>query len=345
MALERASGVLLHPTSFPGPGGIGELGSAAYAFVDWLAAAGQSYWQILPLGPTGYGDSPYASFSAYAGNPLLISLEQLAADGLLTAAEVAGGDAFSHDWVDFGPVIEWKLPLLQQTYDRRAAHPALAAEFAAFCQAEAAWLDDYALFSALKAKFGGVSWNAWDAPVRGCDAAALSAARAELAEPIAVQQWLQFLFFRQWRALKRYANSKAIRILGDIPIFVAYDSADVWANPELFFLDEQGNSTVVAGVPPDYFSATGQRWGNPLYRWDVLAKQGYQWWIRASGRCSTWWTGSASIISAASRPTGRCRPARRPPSPASGSRGRASRFSMRSARRSATCRSSPRIWA
>ena len=276
-----ASGILLHPTSFPGRGGIGELGPAAYRFVDWLHGARQQLWQILPLSPTGYGDSPYQSFSAFAGNPLLISLEALVAEGLLDARELEQAPRFSDDLVDYGPVIEWKIGILRRVYDRfRAEQPAvLLEEFRAFCAAESSWLDDYALFSAIKSEHGGTAWNSWAPELRSRDPRALTAARERLSSQADQQRFFQFLFFRQWRTLKAYANERGIRIIGDVPIFVAYDSADVWSHPDLFKLDEEGNPLVVAGVPPDYFSATGQLWGNPHYRWDVLAECGYDWWI------------------------------------------------------------------
>ena len=281
MLKQRASGILLHPTSFPGAGGIGELGSAAYRFVDWLHAAGQQLWQILPLNPTGYGDSPYASPSAFAGNPLLISLERLAADGLIDLHELENAPAFNAEMVDFGPVIEWKSELLRRAYQTFAGASSsnLRTEWQTFCRQQAQWLDDYALYRAISDTQGGAAWNSWPAELAQRHDAALAQARQDLAESINQQRFCQFLFFRQWQALKGYANAHGVRIIGDIPIFVAYDSADVWANPELFQLDDAGNPLVVAGVPPDYFSATGQLWGNPHYRWDVLAKQGYRWWI------------------------------------------------------------------
>jgi 4-alpha-glucanotransferase len=277
----RASGILLHPTSLPGSGGIGDLGSAAYRFVDWLSAARQRRWQIMPLGPTSYGDSPYASLSALAGNPLLISLERLVEDGLLPQAARDHAPAFPAEHVDFGAVIPWKLNLLQQAYSHFIAsgHTQQHAAFEAFYATHGAWLDDFALFMALKEAHNGAPWNQWDPPLRQREPDALAAACSNLADRIRFQQFVQWLFFTHWLDLKRYANARDIQIIGDIPIFVAYDSADVWANPDLFYLDEDGNPTVVAGVPPDYFSATGQRWGNPLYRWDVVARQGYAWWL------------------------------------------------------------------
>lgn len=284
MRFPRSSGLLLHPTSLPGPWGIGDLGSAAYRFVDFMVAAGQSVWQVLPLGPTGYGDSPYQCFSAFAGNPLLVSLDQLVQQGLLEQGELeqaAAGRELWADAVNFGEVIGFKLPLLQRSYERlrAGAAPELAAAFAQFGAANAGWLDDYALFRALKDAHDGASWNTWAPPLRSRDKAALKQARHDHAEAVEMQRYLQFLFFHQWTELKAYANQRGISIMGDAPIFVAYDSADVWANPKLFFLDDEGNPTVVAGVPPDYFSATGQLWGNPLYRWERMAKDNYAWWV------------------------------------------------------------------
>ncbi|MER2599387.1 MAG: 4-alpha-glucanotransferase [Caldilineales bacterium] len=282
MAFVRASGVLLHPTSFPGRYGIGDLGEAAYRFVDFLHEAGQSLWQVLPLGPTGYGDSPYQCFSAFAGNPLLIDPEQLIGDGLLTWDELLGGlPQFPTDKIDYGWVINWKLPLLKQSYFRFRDHagPALELDFKVFCAEQAEWLDDYALFMALKDAHGGAAWNTWERAIRTRQPEALAHWRGELAEAVAIYQYLQWQFFRQWGALKGYANARGIQIIGDIPIFVAPDSADAWSHSEIFFMDEESQLTVVAGVPPDYFSETGQLWGNPLYRWDVLAAQGYAWWL------------------------------------------------------------------
>ncbi len=282
MRLERSSGILLHPTSLPGRFGIGDLGAGAYRFVDFLAAARQRLWQVLPLGPTGYGDSPYQSFSAFAGNPLLIALERLADDGLLSAADLAGLPALSPDRVDYGAVVPEKWRCLRTSFARfdAAARHELRQAFDAFCADAADWLDDYALFMALKEAHGGAAWNTWPEDLRGRQRAALKRAGADLAEAVRFQQYAQWLFFRQWAAVRAYAATRRIRIIGDIPIFVAYDSADVWANPDLFYLDEDGTPTVVAGVPPDYFSATGQLWGNPLYDWQRLARTGYDWWIR-----------------------------------------------------------------
>jgi 4-alpha-glucanotransferase len=281
MKFERASGILLHPTSLPGPYGIGDLGPAAYRFVDFLAAAGCKLWQVLPLGPTGYGDSPYQCFSAFAGNPYLISPDWLLRDGLLTLEDLSDKPDFPSGRVDFGALIPWKLALLERAFARFSAdpQPALEKTFADFCAAHAAWLDDYALFMAIKEANGGGSWDSWPEPLRKRDPAALAAARESLTHHISRFAFYQYLFFQQWRALKACAGEHKIRIIGDIPIFVAYDSADVWAHPELFYLDARGRPTVVAGVPPDYFSPTGQLWGNPLYRWEVHNAGGYAWWL------------------------------------------------------------------
>lgn len=282
MKLERASGVLLHPTSLPGPDGIGDLGPQAFRWLDFLASAGCTLWQVLPLGPTGYGDSPYQCFSAFAGNPYLISPAVLLDEDLITAADLADRPAFPSERVDYGPVIQWKLKLLDRAFARFCARatPALRAEFDEFQRAQAGWLADFALFMALKESHNnGAAWDNWPAALRQRDPQTLEQARLKYAEAIQKHAFRQFLFFRQWAAVRAYAHDKGVRIIGDIPIFVAYDSADVWAHPELFYLDEQGKPTVVAGVPPDYFSPTGQLWGNPLYRWDVHAQTGYAWWL------------------------------------------------------------------
>lgn len=282
----RSAGILLHPTSLPGPFGIGDLGPAAYAWVDALAAAGQKWWQILPLGPTGFGDSPYQCFSAFAGNPLLVSPELLVGDKLLNGADLAAA-RFPAERVDFGPVIVWKNQVLDLAWEHFRSTPshALQSAFVEFTQRQARWLDDYALFMALKDALGGRSWLEWPADLRLRDPASLEEARRELAEAIAAQQFRQFLFFRQWRRLRDHVHERGLKILGDIPIFVSSDSADVWANPQYFLLDKERRPTVVAGVPPDYFSATGQLWGNPLYDWPNLAASGYEWWIERLRAC------------------------------------------------------------
>lgn len=281
MGLSRASGVLLHPTALPGPHGIGALGVEAREFIDFLAAAGQSVWQTLPLGPTGFGNSPYNAFSAFAGNPLLIDLPTLATWGDLDHADLAE-DTSATGHVDFLAVQRFKEERLDRaaaSFFNRADHPRREA-FATFCREQSFWLDDYALFVALRNHFAGQSWQEWPIRIRQRDPVELEAWRSRLGTAIAVEQYRQHAFFTQWSGLKDYANQQGIRIFGDLPIFVALDSADVWANQGMFRLDTAGHPTVVAGVPPDYFSATGQRWGNPLYRWDVHAADGFAWWLR-----------------------------------------------------------------
>ena len=277
----RASGILLHPTSLPGRFGIGELGAEAREFVDWLQSAGQSLWQVLPLHPTGYGDSPYQCFSAFAGNPLLISLEQLVKVGLLERNDLAGGPDFPAERVDYGAVIAWKMPLLRKAAQRfgASASPRIRHDFDSFCRANAAWLDDFALFMALKDAHGGIAWTRWEPSLAQRDRAVLAAVAKRLATHIAAHRFWQFEFERQWQELKAYALKCGIRIVGDVPIYVAHDSADVWANSRFFQLAFDGSPLKVAGVPPDYFSATGQLWGNPLYRWDVLKRDGFKWWV------------------------------------------------------------------
>ena len=280
MKFERSGGILLHPTSLPGPYGIGDLGPQAYRFVDWLASTGCKLWQVLPLGPTGYGDSPYQCFSAFAGNPYLISVDLLLRDGLLTPDDLRDKPDFPASSVDYGWIIPWKLDLLQKAFSRFLSAPDdLRREFDYFCAENASWLDDYALFMAIKEAHGGGAWNGWQKSIRTRKPSAMDKARKEFADDIRRHSFYQFLFFRQWHDLRKYANDKDIKIIGDIPIFIAYDSADAWSNPDLFFLDEDSLPTVVAGVPPDYFSPTGQLWGNPLYRWDAHQETGYAWWI------------------------------------------------------------------
>ncbi|MEZ4677375.1 MAG: 4-alpha-glucanotransferase [Caldilineaceae bacterium] len=279
---QRKSGILLHPTSLPGRYGIGSLNKVAYAWVDFLTQARQSLWQVLPLGPTGYGDSPYQSFSSFAGNPYLISLETLVDEGLLDQVLLDQAPHLPADHVDFGAIYHWKLPLLRTiaaTFSQRATS-AQQADFQQFCQEEADWLDDFALFMALKDAHDGKPWNQWAMPLRSRRPAALQEATATHAAAIHAHKFNQWLFYRHWQWLKGYANAREIQIIGDIPIFVAMDSADAWTNPAEFFLDDEFQPTVVAGVPPDYFSATGQLWGNPLYRWEKMKSSGYQWWLR-----------------------------------------------------------------
>ncbi|MDT7541578.1 MAG: 4-alpha-glucanotransferase [Acidobacteriota bacterium] len=281
MGFPRASGILLHPTSLPGRYGIGDLGAEARAFADFLAEAGQTLWQVLPLGPTGYGDSPYQCFSSLAGNSLLVSPDLLVEDGLLERHDLEDAPRFSVDRVEFGEVIKFKHRLLRRACEnfKRTAPVALRAEFATFRKNESAWLEDYALFRALKDERGGASWNAWDREIARREANALKAACERLREETNAHEFYQFLFFRQWAALKDYCRAKRIKIIGDIPVFVAYDSADVWVNRTLFKLNEDGSPRVMAGVPPDYFSATGQLWGNPLYDWERKQQEVVAWWI------------------------------------------------------------------
>ena len=276
----RASGVLLHPTSLPGPYGIGDLGPAAYRWVDWLAGGRQQWWQILPLAPTGYADSPYQCLSTFAGNFYLVSPDELVREGLLRRDEARGGP-FPDDHTDFDSVIPFKVKLLTAAWEnfKSGLAPALRVDFEQFCQAEAGWLDDFALFMALKDAHGGASWLTWEPELMERQPEALSRARTRLADAVEQHRFRQFLFFRQWRAVKAYAHDRGVKLIGDVPIFVAADSADVWSNPESFYLDEHRRPTVVAGVPPDYFSATGQLWGNPLYNWERLKRDGYAWWV------------------------------------------------------------------
>jgi len=280
MKFERSSGILFHPTSLPGPYGIGDLGSSAYQFIDWLAGVGCALWQILPLGPTGYGDSPYQCFSAFAGNPYLINPDFLLRAGLLHPDDLVEKTDFQDDRVDFGRLIPWKLNLLERAFTRFRSNPGpFRNEFDYFSAENVSWLPDYALFMAIKEIHGGGAWGGWPVELRGRNKSALEEAGKSLADAVLRYTFYQFIFYRQWNALHDYARDKGIMIIGDIPIFVAYDSADVWANPELFYLDDLGQPTVVAGVPPDYFSPTGQLWGNPLYRWDVHREKSYSWWL------------------------------------------------------------------
>jgi 4-alpha-glucanotransferase len=281
MEQNRASGILLHPTSLPGPDGIGDLGPEAYRWVDFLNRTGCQFWQVLPLGPTGYGDSPYQCFSAFAGNPYLISTTILLDEGLLTKSDLAERPGFPLERVDYGPVIDWKLKITRRSFQhfQSGQNTKIKTAFEKFKVKESRWLEPFAIFMAIKDQHGGVAWSEWPAGLRKRDPNVLKAFKKEFAQEIDFQSYLQFMFYHQWRALHDYAASKGIRIIGDIPIFVAYDSADVWVHKELFHLDEEGLPEVVAGVPPDYFSETGQLWGNPLYNWEVHQENGYQWWI------------------------------------------------------------------
>jgi 4-alpha-glucanotransferase len=283
MRLERASGILLHPTSLPGRYGIGDLGPEAYRFIDFLAAAGQSFWQIMPLGPTGYGDSPYSSFSAFAGNALLASPDKLLEDGLLTEADLADVPDLPPERVNYGDVIEFKRELLGEAYQSfkrlLASDARLRQDYEGFLGFASVWLEDYALFSALKDEHEGKPWNEWEAGLARREQEALAGVREGLRERIEAHKFYQYAFFKQWLLIKKYANERGVRIIGDMPIFVAHNSADVWSRPELFKLDELGRPLVVAGVPPDYFSKTGQLWGNPLYDWERMRADDFDWWV------------------------------------------------------------------
>jgi len=282
MKFPHESGILLHPTSLPGRYGIGDIGPEAYTFADALAEMGQHLWQILPHGLTGYGDSPYQSFSTFAGNPLFISPDLLVKDGLLSASSLEKYPKFPENTVDYGPVIQAKEAVLNQAcrnFDKKAS-PAQKEGFRAFCEKNHEWLDDFALFMALKYEYNLEPWTTWSPELIGRETEALAKARQQHKTVIRNMKLLQYFFDDQWNRLRAYCRKKNIRIVGDIPIFVAHDSADAWASPELFYLDSSGKCTVVAGVPPDYFSATGQLWGNPLYRWDAHKATDYHWWVR-----------------------------------------------------------------
>jgi len=281
MNFPRKAGVLLHPTSLPGPYGMGEIGPAAREWIQNLRRAGQTYWQVLPLGPTGYADSPYQALSTFAGNPMLISFDDLAEEGLLKPEELLDFPKFPAHRIDYGPVLVKRREILAkacQLFSRRASAEMKQA-FEVFCGAEAAWLEEYALFVALKEKHDLRPWTEWAPEFAQREPAALKQARKDLAGEVRHAKIRQFLFDRQWSRLRAVAAEAGVKLVGDIPIFVSHDSADVWANQDLFYLDDRGQPTVVAGVPPDYFSATGQLWGNPLYRWDLHRERGYAWWM------------------------------------------------------------------
>jgi 4-alpha-glucanotransferase len=281
MSFPRASGILLHPTSLPGQFGIGDLGKGAYQFVDFLAGTGQRLWQILPLCPTGYGNSPYQCLSVFAGNPLLISLESLVEDNLLKPSDLDNIPSFTKDRVDYDSVSRFKMPLLKKSFEtfRKKTAPGEREQFEVFCQQNAFWLETYALFMAIRETQGFVSWNTWEKGIQQRHPRALEYWSKKLDHEICRYKYQQYQFFKQWAELKRYSNEHGIRLIGDMPIFIALDSSEVWSHPEMFYLDDNGRPTVVAGVPPDYFCKTGQLWGNPLYRWDVMARDGYTWWI------------------------------------------------------------------
>jgi 4-alpha-glucanotransferase len=279
---KRRSGVLLHPSSLPSPDGIGDMGPEAYRWVDFLVESGFDLWQMLPLGPTGYGDSPYQSFSAFGGNPILINSTFLLDQGLLKIEDLDQRPAFPVDFVDYGPVINWKNHLLDIAYQRFLDEQPgeIKENFERFKKEEADWLSKFALFMAIKEINHGTSWDNWEPGLRKSDSASVKEFSLQHGQLIDSHKFKQFLFFYQWISLKNYANNLGIKIIGDIPIFISFDSSDAWSNPELFYFDQELKPTVVAGVPPDYFSSTGQLWGNPLYRWEVHRKDGYSWWIK-----------------------------------------------------------------
>ncbi|MDP9378920.1 MAG: 4-alpha-glucanotransferase [Chloroflexota bacterium] len=274
--LQRSSGILLHPTSLPGPHGVGELGPEAIRFLDFLHRSGQKLWQVLPLGPAGAANSPYASYSAFAGNPLLVSLDRLVRDGLLQKGDLRRAPKFPRSRVEYDAVSAYKMKLLRRAHGRFGGGP----DFDTFCQREAGWLDDYALFMALKDSHGGAAWNTWQPELVTREPEALVRAHRELDPQVAFHKFVQYLFSQHYAEIRREADARGIKIIGDIPIFAAFDSADVWTHSDIFHLDAQRQPTVVAGVPPDYFSATGQLWGNPLYNWDALERDRYAWWVQ-----------------------------------------------------------------
>lgn len=277
----RTSGILLHPTSLPSPYGIGDLGKAAYDFVDFLEKAGQHIWQTLPLTPTGYGDSPYQGFSAFAGQPLLVSLEHLLELGFLTEEDLEDCPEGQEEVVDYGTIIPWKTKILKQAFSRFAkkAEAELLEEYEVFLEENKFWLEDYALYMACKDMHGGKAWLEWEKEYRKPGKRARAKLESLLKEEVKYYYFVQFIFYKEWAELKEYANEKGVSIIGDMPLFVSLDSADVWANQNLFQLDTKGYPLAVAGVPPDYFSETGQLWGNPLYAWRAHKNEGYKWWI------------------------------------------------------------------
>jgi len=276
----RRSGILMHITSLPGAYGVGTMGKNAFAFVDFLRDAGQSYWQILPLTPTGYGDSPYQSCSTFAGNHYLIDLDKLKEQGLIWDEDLRGIDwGWSAEKVDFGKQYENRLNVLRKAYARFGGN----GDFDWFCQENSWWLADFALFMALKGKFGGSPWYQWEQALKFRNEIAMNCARAELADEIRFYSFVQYIFYKQWNELRNYAHNNGVSIIGDVPIYVPYDSVEVWSNPQMFQLNENLDPIDVAGCPPDAFSADGQLWGNPLYRWDVIEKDGFAWWLRRLG--------------------------------------------------------------
>jgi 4-alpha-glucanotransferase len=281
MRFTRSSGILLHPTSLPGPFGSGDLGASSYHFIDWLLSAGQTLWQMLPIGPVGPANSPYMSTSAFAGSALLIDLNELVFRGWIEKDNIPSPQNISGSFVEYSAVSSYRMTMLKKaskyffsngdTEDKKT--------FRSFCEKEASWLDDYAMFQALNWKYKGQEWTSWGTELVRRKPAALKKVQEELGEQIEFQKFVQWCFARQWNDLKKYANDKGVKLVGDIPIYFAQQSADVWSHPEEFHLDEEGEPIAVAGVPPDYFSDEGQRWGNPLYNWDVMKKNNYKLWI------------------------------------------------------------------
>ncbi|MCX8057125.1 MAG: 4-alpha-glucanotransferase [Ignavibacteria bacterium] len=280
MKFERSAGILLHPTSLPSKFGIGDLGPNAFRFIDFLHETKQKLWQILPLGPTSFGDSPYQCLSAFAGNPLLISLEKLVEEGFAPKELLEDTPEFPDDKVNYGDVIEYKFEALENIFSffKKNLNPKFKEEFERFCETEKNWLEDYAFFVALKDYFDGKPWNEWEKEISQRKPEAIKYFLNNLKDEIEYHKFIQFIFFKQWLELKEYANSKGIKIIGDLPIFVAFDSADVWVHRDLFEVSESGEPLFIAGVPPDYFSPTGQRWGNPHYKWNEMKKDDYKWW-------------------------------------------------------------------
>jgi len=280
MNFKRSSGILLHPTSLHSKYGIGDLGKGAYDFIDFLILSGQNLWQTFPLGPTGYGDSPYQCFSAFAGNPFLLSIDLLIEEGLLKKDDIPEVN-FNNETIDYGAVINFKMPILHKAYENFIEQNNILAisKFENFVKNNALWIEDYTLFAALKDYFGGKAWTEWDKDIKFREEQAMEKYKKLLFDKCQYYKFLQYLFHKQWSDVKAYANTNGIQIIGDIPIFIAFDSADAWSNSELFLFDEDRKPVKVAGVPPDYFSATGQLWGNPLYDWDKLKKTNFKWWI------------------------------------------------------------------
>ncbi len=287
MTFKRSSGILLHPTSLPGPDGIGDLGPEAYRWVDFVADSGCTYWQILPLNPTGYGDSPYQCFSAFAGNPYLVSAALLLNEGLLSLQDLEDRPIFNPEKVDYGPVIEWKKKIVKRSYEHfiKSTNKHLLDEYKDFQDNHVSWLPEYALFTALKDEHGGCSWVDWPEDYRSRKPDVIERFKSTHPRKIDEVIYEQFLFFRQWKALKQYANERGLLNIGDIPIFIAHDSADAWVSPYMFTLNPDGSPSSIAGVPPDGFSETGQLWGNPHYRWEVHKSSGYEWWINRITSC------------------------------------------------------------